>query len=43
MILEAKKVNSIVLRLSKKENVFISENERLSLETGVVFGEEHYA
>lgn len=42
MTLEAKMENPITLKLSSKEKVFISGEEKLSLETGVVFGDDHY-
>ena len=42
MTLEAKMENPITLKLSSKENVFISGEEKLPLENGVVFGEDHY-
>lgn len=42
MTIEAKLENPITLKLSSKENVFIIGEEKLPLETGVVFGEGHY-
>ena len=42
MTLEAKMENPITLKLSSKEKVFISGEEKLPLETGVVFGDDHY-
>ena len=42
MVLETKKINPITLKLSKKENILLLEDGNLPLETGVVFGGEHY-
>ena len=42
MKLEAKIENPITLKLSPKENVIISDEERLPLESGAVFGGDHY-
>jgi hypothetical protein len=42
IMLEKRMQDEINLSLSVSENVLISGNERLSLETGVMFGGEHY-
>lgn len=42
MVLEAKTENPITLKLSSRENVLILENERLPLESGAVFGGDHF-
>lgn len=42
MTLEAKIENPITLKLSKKENALVSDEERLPLENGAVFGNDHF-
>lgn len=42
MVLEAKVNNPITLKLSPKEKVLISDEEKLPLESGAVFGGDHF-